>query len=496
MLILFPILQESSTEATLAVDNKISTNVPTLQELSIGAIFGVDSKESVDQLKQLTIREIMGTAVLIKLKEVNLAKYESPLALEVDDRCLFSPDDRDKFSNQDYSRLMREEELCALSEWNDRISDTIKHHRFFSKKLPKDQTPWKKNPMYQVVYDKNCADVIKSYQDRRNEILSLPDMPNSGLTSSKEEILSCYHDPLYFSFQIIPRSASSFTNLIQTIDRATSSSISELDKSMSFLEENRCRLNSRVHIVAKASSMQLKHSLSLLKESLLKRKTLLKTCNENQGYSSGKIREMSIIGSLDVIISVRKVDKDFNELKEKIIPVMKSINFMSLEDRIESLNTKISNALASTKHDNLDQLLSSLSVTSSSLKRKYHSMIERRRLRIGYLLEKINLGSEYKADEKFLEPIFVESMNNLIKKISLSRESESSERDKKLFDPALIESSNYLLKKINPGNMCSSGEKFLEPVFIESILLSVKKMILEIAEMEKIITDYGCNYML
>ncbi|WP_092483713.1 hypothetical protein [Candidatus Ichthyocystis hellenicum] len=490
-----PILQRPSIGTIFEVDNKEEGNrlaMPTLQELSIGTIFGVDHRKAIKKIKKLTMKEIMTAAALIKLKEVNLAKYESPLNLEIDDRHLFSSHDRDRFSHRDYKMLANPdaEDLCSLSKWNDHIDEAIKQHDYFLKSLPKNDKLWEKNPMHRAIYNKNSTDIVKNYREIRNEILSLPDMLNSELpTTSTEEILSrYYHDPLCVAYNSLSkRNIPLIGNALETVDTITSLLNHTLSKLMCFLRENRYNFNSKVYILVKASSLQLKLSVSSLKASLSKRRNLRRTLLENGSYYSDEGRERSIMGSLDVIIHMRKVSIDFSELKEKIMPVMKSINFISLKDRIKLLEVRISNA-PKTDHDNLSQLTSSLNVTSSSLKGKYRSMIARRKLRIEYLLEKINLGAEYKSDGGFIDPVFIENMNRLIKQISLSREPKSRERDKELFDPDLVKGANYLREKIIPSNNHGSDEEIPQPIFIESILSSVRKMNIEISEMERVMS--------
>ncbi|WP_092483707.1 hypothetical protein [Candidatus Ichthyocystis hellenicum] len=469
------------------------TVIPTLQDLSIGAVFGVDNKESINHLKQLTTKEMLEAAVLIKLKEVNLAKYESPLDLEIDDRHLFSSDDRNKFSTCDYNKLENGNELRSLSKYSSSINNVTKHHHFFSDVLDTDNSGHYNHPMYKVIYDKESTDIIKNYYEKRDEILSLLDTPilpgiTETLPSPYRETSLPYRDPLYFKYNLHPKNYISIGRVLRFIKSNTSSVIKKLEKSISILEESRYQLNSKAYIVAKASSLQLKHSLSLLVESLSKREEL---CDEYivDFFCSLQEKEMSIIRSLEIIILMRKVDRNFKELKERIVPFMKSINFMTLEDRIKSLKNRISDYLTpGIERDEIYSLASSLSVTSSSLKRKYHGMIIRKKSKIRHLLKKINLANEYKSGENFLDPGFIESMNSLIKKISLSREPKSAARDKELFDPDLVNRANYLLEKINLSKDRMSEENFLEPVFIESVLLAVRSISITVLEMEMTIS--------
>ncbi|WP_092483705.1 hypothetical protein [Candidatus Ichthyocystis hellenicum] len=376
---------------------------PTLQELSIGTIFGVHNREALSQIKQLSTKTIIETAVLIKLKEVNLTKHESALDLEIDDRRLFSSNDRDRLHDYAHGsdRTDIYDKLHALSEWNDSINETIKQYNFLSKRLPKENAPWNNNPMYQVIHDRECTDIVKNYQRKRREILSLPDMPHSLLpTLSREEVLSHYHDPLYFIFHIVPKNSSSLIKIINGAETITLLLISTLKRSLSILEKNRHLLDKKAYIPAKASSIQLNYSLSSLAESLSKMTNVCKTCNNNQNHSPNKIKEMSIQRSLNVIIKMREVDRDFKALKENIIPIMKGVNFVKLEDRIELLKSIPLNSSTSRI----------IKVTKSSLKSKYHSMIIRKKLRRKQLLKKINLSNDCGSGKNFLEPIFIESV--------------------------------------------------------------------------------------
>ncbi|CUT17108.1 putative coiled coil protein [Candidatus Ichthyocystis hellenicum] len=445
---------------------------PTLQDLSIKTIFGAENKAALDQIKQLSMKEIIGAAVLIKIKEVNLVKYESVLDLEIDDR---SADYRNKLSYHDCNV----DELCYLSEWNSSVNDVIKLHHLFSEYSATEHSHIYNNPMYDVIYNKNSTNIIKNYHEKRDEILSLPDMPSSVATINDSIRDEDYHDPLYFKQGTYPKNNNSISNTLIFINNNISSATKALEKSMSILEEKFFQSNKQAYILAKTSSMELNHYLLVLKESLIKRDDL---CDEYINFfCSIKEKEMSIIRSLEIIMLMRKVDSKFRGLKN-ISYIMKSINFMTMEDRIESLKSRISSN-SKTEHDKIRLLTSSLSLTSYLLKRKYHNLITRKKARIKNLLEKINLSEEYKSDENFLAPTFIESMNMLLKKISLSREPKSDKRDKELLNHDLDKAS-YILKKISPDNEDRTDQNLIEPVFIENILESVKKMRTEIKEME------------
>ncbi|WP_139057207.1 hypothetical protein [Candidatus Ichthyocystis hellenicum] len=464
--------------------NVISTIAPrTLLELSAGAIFGLSCEESMSQLNQLSMEEIIKASILVKNKQLNLSRYESILDLESDDSYQFSYDDSNRITCDDCYNLSNYREINALKECCSSINGVINDHQdWLFEKLPID-TCWNTNPVYQVIYNEDSTDIIKNYHEKRDEILSIPYLPHPGVDSIAEKILH-YHDPVCFLNKgaLSIQNNLSFEWIIILTESATLLLFNDICASISILEKNRHLLRKTLYAIIMASVLQIKNSISSLLESFPKRYL----------YNHIEEREMSFMASLNIVICFRNFCNDMKTLKKRIMtPITECSNFISLEDRIEvfkrrviaSINNRYRDHLL---HQYLKSNLSSLVVTSSYLKRKLKNMIIRRKLRIKCLLEKINLGSEYKSGKNFLDPVFIESMNRLIEKINLSKEPESEERDKNLLNPDLIEKSNYLLEKINRSNEYRSNENFLgfQMVFIEGILVSVIEMRTEISEIE------------
>ncbi|WP_092483703.1 hypothetical protein [Candidatus Ichthyocystis hellenicum] len=446
----------------------------TLLELSSEAVFGFGCGESIEQFSQLPAKDVIKASILVKHKQLNLSKYESVLDLEGDDSYQFFYSYCNKISCSDCNSLSYYDGLCAIKKCLRRMNTIIDNHNMFLRELPVDSTSWMSHPVYRVIYSKDSKDIVRKYYEERDKILSLP------LQTRKKpatEGISYYRDPLFFLSKVYLCHENNISLL--TAKRSLQITFgflsSDINSLISTLKEN-CHLLERApYAITMASTLQVRNSASLLLESLSKK---------NEGPDK---REKSIMESLDVIVCLRDLCRDIKAMEERIAPIMQYNNFIALEDRVEILR-KITPA-SDTGHCSTDSSFldstPALKAISSHLKMKLPGIVTKRKLRIKHLLEKINLGNECKLDGNFLEQIFMESINSLLEKINLSKEPKSEERDEKLLNPDLIEKSNYLLEKIDPSNKCGSDGNFSGSFFMEAVLLSVKEMVTEIAEIEK-----------
>ncbi|WP_092483691.1 hypothetical protein [Candidatus Ichthyocystis hellenicum] len=459
--------------------NTISTIAPPpLIELSSRAIWSLSCKQSISQLRQLSTEEIIRSSALIRRKQLNLSRYASYLHLESDDGCRFFYEDWNKITIGECRNSSNYKELRAVKECSNSINVIINSFRgIFLDDLPANDPYWKNHPVYQVIYNENSTDIIKNYRERRNEILSLPDFPGSVENKScTTERISYYYDPLFFLKKTCLHNKDDFSpSRIRCLLKNTIVLTLEPCFTRRFytLKKNACLLRRPLSTLVMALTLQIEDSISLLEKSLSKK-----------DYTRG--REISIMESLNAIIIFKKLCVNIKELRS-ITPIMELSNFVPLEDRVEIFKKRVLVSNPCSNSVNRLYLHSSLILLE---KTRYYlkSIVTRKKVRIKYLLEKINLGNEYKMDENFFEPVFMESAENLLKKIKLSREPESEERDEKLLNPALIDSANYLLEKINPGEESRSNENSIESVFIESIIESVIKIRLEVSGMEKFLS--------
>ncbi|WP_092483687.1 hypothetical protein [Candidatus Ichthyocystis hellenicum] len=462
------------------VDEVGPVNPPTLLELSAGAVLGISglelsNGEYVDYIGHLTTNEVIATSALFERKQLNLSRYESILDLESDDGYRFFYDDLNEITRDDCKRLSNYSEIHALKKCRSSINVMANElHCLFLVNLPVDdaRSNRKDHPLYKVIYDKDSTDIAKNYRKRRCEILSIP--------CCRDPL--CFLDKYYLHLYGCTRSMvkCSLKNKVRTLRGCFKFQIDALKKYSTRLQRALCAL-----IMSLAS--QVENSLTLLYESLSKNNTHL-----GREISIVESREIPIVESLNIIILFKKLCRGVELLKERVAPIMEYSNFIPLEDRIEILKRRVIISASIGKPLNrsyVNSNISALNATSSYLKRKLLVLTEKRKLRIKHLLEKINLGNEYKSEENFFEPAFIDRIDSLLEKIRLDREPESKERCKKLLDPALVEGANYLLEKINTRDKYKLDENFTEPVFIESIVKLVKKMRTEISEMEELLRN-------
>ncbi|WP_092483699.1 hypothetical protein [Candidatus Ichthyocystis hellenicum] len=488
--------------------DKISTTSPlTLLELSSRAaseaIFSFNCKEAISQLSQLSAKEIISASVLVERKQLNLSRYESILDPESDNGYRLPPSCCSEISYYDCTDLAYYEDLCALKKCGDSIETIINsYHAMFLKHLPTDDVHWRSHPVYQVIYNEDSTDIIKNYYEKRDRILSLPALPSPAAEIPITEKVLFYRDPMFFLSEIYlcPEYDLSLSMVKKSLKDKLMFLNLHINDSISALKDN-CNMLERVpYAMAMASILQIKHSALLLEKLISKkdygtekRETSLVESLINivswwrtpKNHHDTEEREASLMESLDIVICFKNLCGDVQALGEHIAPTMQYRNRISLEDRIVILMGK---AMTPEKNSfDPESALLSLKMTDCYLKIKLADIVPKRQLRIKHLLEKINLGNEYKSNENFFEPIFIESAENFLEKMRLSREKKSKKRDEKLASTA-FEKANYILEKINQGGKDGSNEEFIELVFIESIIESAMRIRTEISEMEKFLS--------
>lgn len=408
----------------------------TLLELSIKNIFGVSCEESISRLRQLSTKEIIEAAVLVRTPKMILTKYESVLNFESNNMHQFFYEDFGKLSESDYKRLINYDELRALSECSRIIGKFIdKHGDNFSKNLPIDDEHWKSHPMCQVIYNKEGTDVSKSYYEkfceRRCEILSLPELTSKRCKHSKTKRsaspepsmkkFSCYYDPMRFLSKNYLDHERDYPFGIILAETQTRAAIlmESLDDTMSILKRNSRYLQKPFHTIVMASSLQLRHSIMSLKKSLSERSRTYRMIGKFAGFFykelGSKERELQLVESLAVVACVRAIDSNVRAIKEKIIPLLERSNFVQLEDLVEMFRNKISTGKI--RRDEVNSLKLSLEKTSHFLGKKCRAIMAIKRSRIEQLLKKIDLKDQHSSNKVFLEPVFINGINESVEKM-------------------------------------------------------------------------------
>ncbi|CUT18141.1 MULTISPECIES: hypothetical protein [Candidatus Ichthyocystis] len=408
------------------VNNIVYFNPCSLAELSVGSILGIDCKESMAHLSQLSTREVIECTLLIKRSKVNDTKYEN--IWESNSKNKFSSNYQ--FSPSDYEILSNSAELKSIIKCkNNIISITSMYENYFSKNSPSEINDgyWNMHPMFRVIYNKESKDIIDGYHEKRDQILSLPEQSNAivkNLTFPKTRTHEndFYHrDPLFFltTDSIYSSMYSKPYISINLIIFYSSHTMNLLVESMGILEDYRCCIRKQLYHLFMAAFLQLNNLNLLLKESISRIK--------NKSFIE---KEESIVESLRIISCLKKSGKYLLVLRDKIVPVMECCNFVSLEDAVKILQNKISYSSAMLcKEKNLGSIekdvLRCCIIESNNeirkilsfLKRKYRHLVIKKELRIRYLQRKISMDTKKNTDEIQLSPFFVSSVKELVKKL-------------------------------------------------------------------------------
>ncbi|CUT18149.1 MULTISPECIES: hypothetical protein [Candidatus Ichthyocystis] len=378
----------------------------SLFELSIKFIFSVDCKESMSNLRQLSYAETIEAAILVRRKMVSFSKYET-ISESASGGEMF-PDSWVKFCDDNYFLSNNPQQIRVLTDLSKRINGIVADaNDIFSEIFPSNiyDAYWSSHPMYQVIYTESSADIIKNYQNMKSHILSLPDPPSIEkdlmlpLLPSSEEIY--YYDPLCFfpicivecgspakkrmcnAAVILPRS-------LRFIDYAVLVSISNL-------KESRGKISKILYCLSMASLFQINRSISSLVKSFLHRNALYLEKVEE--------RDRLIMSSLNVIICLRNFINYVSGLEKTIFSAIKICNFFPLEDMKEMFERR-------------DPYLcrNEIKKVSSFLKKKYFSLISRKKLRADDLVKKIS-ENKLGNNSKFLS-VSVENATKSLRKLN------------------------------------------------------------------------------
>ncbi|WP_092483715.1 hypothetical protein [Candidatus Ichthyocystis hellenicum] len=398
----------------------------TLEELSIGVVFGVDSKESIQHLMHLSHKEAIEAATMITCNKAGRSKYESNLEHRSGIKLSQIYKNNSNFSHDNYRKLGNYPELIAITLLKDHVHEAIyEYDNYLSKTLSSYHRYRNNHPLCQIVYAENTADIIKNYHERRNEILSLP-LPPTGKALPKTPSLektSHYYNPLLFlnSCHYYDRcTCKRMDSIARVVDPILKSSLKIsrcLSKSIAILKSSRKRIRKQIYHLAMASLLQIESYTSSF-EKLANQISL-----ESQAHLENLLdpkEERLILMSLDAIICLRNLVKYSRILKKTIVPMLELCNYVSLEDAITSFKTiiiKLGTEIEEIKENKIREIntlteigkmklsiwleeierrKSDISLykieigkTCSFLKRRYPSLIARRKAVIKYLLEKI-----------------------------------------------------------------------------------------------------------
>ncbi|WP_092486082.1 hypothetical protein [Candidatus Ichthyocystis hellenicum] len=389
------------------------------------SIFGVDCKKSIKKIEsliQLSPREYIEFAILVNNKKVitHRTKYETILDRHYSTKNIKFSENCDKLSIYNdyslYSPLCNSAEFEKLSKWKKYVDVIINMYDtqcLVSRNVHKKNSHWKMHPMYQVIYDKNNRDIIKNYYDKRDEILSLPELPASY--EEREKILY-YYDPLQFIDIRGFSNAKCSTDLLsyELMVRA-SRNVHELDKSMHILEKSNHLIRKNLYNSIMSLCLHAKSMASSLETSARNKRT-------NRDHPVNIEKEYSIIKSLNILVCFRDFMESLFYIKE-IINIMEFCNFVPLEDIIKVFEYIILINNTTADKDNKSEYEREIASIHAFLREKYPSIITRRKFKIDTLLKKINLSNdeiEYlitKIDKDYPMPIFVRSVIESVKKI-------------------------------------------------------------------------------
>ncbi|WP_139057314.1 hypothetical protein [Candidatus Ichthyocystis hellenicum] len=403
---------------------KITYSTPRkLEELSIGSLFGVNCKESIEHLMQINYKEAIEFALLIKRKNVHYNKYESVFDENVD---LFHGS-YSNFCCENYNLFRNSEELMILGLLRIGISKVITEtDNLLSGNLKenKEDGYWINHPVYSVVHTANIDDIAKNYYKKRSEILSLPEPSSPEVLASKKD-KPYYQDPLCF----FP-SMNNYTCNINIIHSSVRTINSEIDLSMSTLKRSHQKMRKQLYNLSMALLFQIKSTVSLLTASLLDRDTIITS------------KEEQVLKSLKVVICLRNYADSINSLKGTILPIIQACNFTHLEDVLEVLKVKISRSSINTGRvvnhklkKNMKLLYKAeISRINCFLSKKYRVIIARKRRELAQM-KKID---QYEYNE--VKSKSVSTGNNSVKKLEseiaematfLGKISEEKEKAKK-----------------------------------------------------------------
>ncbi|WP_092483709.1 hypothetical protein [Candidatus Ichthyocystis hellenicum] len=398
----------------------VSLSPMTLEELAIGAVFGVTRKKSIEQLMHLSHKETIEIIVSLNSNSGGRTKYESVLDCDIS-RLAEIHQSNGNFFRDNCKNLGNYSELMCISSLKHHIHKMTNECDNLSKSLLPGSKYKDTHPICQVIYTKKTTDIVENYYKRKTEILSLPLPPVGKLRPklpSLEETLY-YYDPLFFldishyygdTYQYMELFIEVITTPIIESYSAVNFHLRQLIRK---LKRWSGRIRKQIYHLVMALSLQIKPYASLFPK-LAKRRLLAETNIARAGNIPSPSRrdprnERLILTSLDAIICLRNLIEYTHMLKKIIEPILEQSNYVSLEDTIKAFNNKIMRlcnnikAIKEMDHkktslfaEEIEKREHAISLSkikigeiNSFLKMRYPHLITHRKFVIGYLLEKI-----------------------------------------------------------------------------------------------------------
>ncbi|WP_092486076.1 hypothetical protein [Candidatus Ichthyocystis hellenicum] len=323
----------------------ISFNPCTLMELSIQSIFGVNCKESISKLEQLSAVEIFDAAKLVKRKRVIFSMYEpvyDPVHKVVDNNVSF-PNNWVKFCQDNCKLSSTPAELSALLYLMDKFD--------------------------LVTY---CCKVLLVKD--RSKVLSIAN--GDSIPKSMDVIIFTIRNLLNLSKKLNVKMTLSALSFLQ-LKHSSSPPLREI-----FGSHILVRYDKILSCFAMAALFQLKYSFSILGKAL-GINILKRSC-----------RTRNIVKSVDLLMvrsSLINLLRDVSDLEKTILPVIHVCNFISLEEMVKMFKMK-------------DSLLCKAEINMAYiiLRRKYSALIASKKLMIINILEKIKQRNEAKSSDKVI----------------------------------------------------------------------------------------------
>ncbi|WP_092486103.1 hypothetical protein [Candidatus Ichthyocystis hellenicum] len=376
-------------------------NPSTLLELSASFVFGVDCKESLRYLGQLSNTEAFEFATLIRRGGVSFSKYEYVLDSS-SGREMF-PDRWDKFCEDHRWLLSNPNDLRLMSSFTsvmERITVVVDF--MFSDKLSCNMVDfyWRHNPIYQIVNNRYGTDIIRAYYEMESEILNLKDPVKikKGLVLpilKSEEDVFCYYDPMCF-FPVHSYISGERCLLAENVYELVWSMLLDVGTLIYDLTESKSGVRRSLYYVLISLSLQI--------EKMLLNAERVKYGIIGKGILT-RDRKKSVIESLKLITCLRNLKKSVGKIEKTTLRAIKNCNFIPLEDVMRMFELVV----------NRDEMYrSEIVVVSSFLKKKYPSLIESRKIMIESLLGKIKQSDN---DKGYLTQSYLDNVNRSIEKM-------------------------------------------------------------------------------
>ncbi|WP_092486109.1 hypothetical protein [Candidatus Ichthyocystis hellenicum] len=503
---------------TISDTADFSNGPHTLAQLSTAVIYGFTCKESVDCLSPLSFDEFRKESSAYLVQEVCHAGQESPgkcfekhlvqlspkeaieAAITVRDkhigRCRTKYESDlvnsggikfsgiyDEICLDDCDRLSNSEEIRTVMYFRDKITEIVNgvNSKLVSKYSfsKEDIKRCSIHPLYQVVHAENVEDIIPHYYKKRDEIIALQRLPPLGIKRKGSDLH--YRDPLYFlnsHYALCNMGIKPYFDVINFIIYPLRNSylilLERVVRLIIDLEASVGKISRKLYNLILAVLIQMRHS----KRSFLTSSRCRLIAEGNSSYPEPHERERLIIPSLNMIISLRNYIKFVNSIEEILMPFLELGNFISLEDVMVILRSRILGSQLAVYRSTGELKVSNISLF---LRTKYRELIVKKRSRMDYLLGKIDLtnGDTSKIFSFLKMPYSCPVVNReiiieaLLKKIDLSNEE------------TLLKTDHFEVN--NPDEERELDEDDCKLVFVRSIIESVKKLMKDVEEMESFI---------